>query len=182
LFGGNKGSAFNDFNALVGANTVTTSNLPSIREISLAYGDVIDGFSVMYTQGSGETRTTFSHGTSSNATDSGLRKSTVTLTADEIITTVSGRSGATSFGIRVIQVQFGIFNSATNTTRVQGPFGGGPGGGMFTIAGNGAVVAFGGYANNTDLSLSQLQGQGGGLYGFKFITANLTTFPCLSPI
>jgi hypothetical protein len=101
------GSILERTHPVVGANPVTTSDLPSIREISLAYGDVvrgdyltfsrplilygpqIDGFSVTYTQGSGETRTTFSHGTSLNATDSGLRKSTLTLTGMHHMQTVA---------------------------------------------------------------------------------------------
>ncbi|KAF7339126.1 hypothetical protein MVEN_01989300 [Mycena venus] len=177
LFGSNAGDAFNDLTTFVGNGTVTTDNVPSIKAITFRYGSVIDGLGVTYVQGTGQDLTTISHGTSLTNTEAGLMNSTVTLGTNETITAVSGQTGNHSpYGVRVLQLSLTISNSFTGASRMAGPFGSATGA-AFTVAGNGTLVALGGSAVNTNLSLNSLHGARGGLYGLSFITTNGTDCP-----
>ncbi|KAJ7054779.1 hypothetical protein C8F01DRAFT_331261 [Mycena amicta] len=177
LFGASTGDDFNDLTAFVGNATVTTDNVPSIKAITFRHGSVIDGLGVTYAQGTDQDLTTISHGTSLTTVDSGLMNSTLTVGTNETIIAVSGETGVHSpYGVRVLQLTFTLANSFTGESRIAGPFGSASGT-AFTVAGNGTVVALGGNAANTDLSLNQLKGAKGGLYGLSFITTNGTDCP-----
>ncbi|KAK7001949.1 hypothetical protein R3P38DRAFT_3045684 [Favolaschia claudopus] len=169
LFGANMGNAFNDLSAVAGNGTITTTTAPSIQTIFVRHGSVIDGIAVAYASGLGKPQITISHGTSQTA--DGPTNTAVILNVNETITSVAGVSGTRApFGLRILQLKFEILDSATNATRIVGPFGSASGT-AFNVTGTGPLLALGGFAIDTNSSLAELNGAPGGLYGLTFITS-----------
>ncbi|KAJ2915203.1 hypothetical protein MD484_g5209, partial [Candolleomyces efflorescens] len=171
LVGDSKGNQFNDIQEVVGFPASMTINASHpLSKITLMHGGVVDGIEIEYAMDDGQT-TKVSHGTSTEASNPGLNKSTVTLADRENIVAISGIHGSCQYGIRVSQLSFAIYDSGSGQMRIAGPFGGAETDSpqRFHVTANGTFVAFGGFAVNTNTSLGQLKpGQNGGLYGLTF--------------
>ncbi|KAJ2932468.1 hypothetical protein H1R20_g4608, partial [Candolleomyces eurysporus] len=154
LFGDNKGNQFNDLETVIGIPSNVTINVDKpIKSITVMWGYVVDGIEITYSESdSAATPTTVSHGTSSRCLDTNLNKSEINLGATENIIAVSGVQGISEWGLRILKLSFVIYDSNTGDVRTEGPFGGGEGDSPqpFRVTANGILVAFGGFAVNTD--------------------------------
>ncbi|RXW20004.1 hypothetical protein EST38_g5838 [Candolleomyces aberdarensis] len=173
LVGDNKGNQFNDLQTVIGIPaTVTINTFNPLKSITVMHGSVVDGIEISYFKGeSGDDSTDVSHGTSSKSKDTALTRTTIDLEQGENIIAVSGVSGISSWGLRVLQLNFVIYNSKDGKVRVQGPFGKAEGESLqpFHVTANGILIALGGFAINTNSSLGQLgPDKAGGLYGLTF--------------
>ncbi|KAF7316035.1 hypothetical protein MIND_00121200 [Mycena indigotica] len=170
LFGDSKGSHFNDLEDVLGSVNITIDTSKPIKNIKIMHGGVIDGIEVKYYKSSSGGTQTVHHGTSSDCDDSSLHKSDIPIGDTESIIAISGKSGSSSWGIRVTQLSFAIYDSKTGNLRISGPYGNSGSGTAFRVTANGNFIALGGFAINTDSSLDQLKkaGQDGGLYGLVF--------------
>ncbi|KAJ2923576.1 hypothetical protein H1R20_g13515, partial [Candolleomyces eurysporus] len=124
-----------------------------LKYITIMHGGVIDGIELEYATNDAET-TKFSHGTSHRNSDPYVIKSTITLGDKENIIAVSGSHGSSSWGYRVLQLSFAIYDTRTGRMRIAGPYGRGRSdltSHPFHVTANGAFVALGGFAINTDL-------------------------------
>ncbi|KAJ7917454.1 hypothetical protein B0H13DRAFT_1995275 [Mycena leptocephala] len=172
LFGGDTGNAFNDLEKVVGGKAnITINSLQPIKSITIAHGGAVDGIAITYNKTTGS-KTDVYHGTNPDKkTDSALLVDKITLKSTDAIVAISGLCDANSFwGNRIVSLSFTIYNSNDGTMTVYGPYGGSSGT-AFRVTANGYFVAFGGYAIDTEDSLSQLKadGEDGGLYGLTFM-------------
>ncbi|KAJ7838156.1 hypothetical protein B0H13DRAFT_2103934 [Mycena leptocephala] len=161
LFGGDTGNAFNDLEKVVGGKAnITINSLQPIKSITIAHGGAVDGIAITYNKTTGS-KTDVYHGTNPDKkTDSALLVDKITLKSTDAIVAISG----------IVSLSFTIYNSNDGTMTVYGPYGGSSGT-AFRVTANGYFVAFGGYAIDTEDSLSQLKadGEDGGLYGLTFM-------------
>ncbi|KAJ7060901.1 hypothetical protein C8F01DRAFT_1253379 [Mycena amicta] len=170
LFGDSKGNAFNDLQNVVGSMNITIDTSQPIKQIKVMHGGAIDGIEIKYYKSNHQAgTTTVHHGTSSDSSDPNLTQSTISIGDNESIVAISGKAGDSAWGIRVVQLNFAIFDCTTGNMRIAGPFGGNTGKG-FRVTANGNFIALSGFAIDTDSSLDQLKaaGQDGGLYGLIF--------------
>ncbi|KAJ7242738.1 hypothetical protein C8J57DRAFT_1726286 [Mycena rebaudengoi] len=169
VFGVNKGTHFNDLQEVKGINM-----LKPIKNIQFACGDALDGFTINYNVVSQTATVPATHGTKPASKDTKW----LSLEDKETIVAISGRRGATVWGDRIIALSFTTFNDSTGEMKVYGPYGGSgadkTGGTAFRVSANGILVAFGGYAINTEKSLNDLKTDkvDGGLYGLTFSQAH----------
>ncbi|KAJ2923580.1 hypothetical protein H1R20_g13513, partial [Candolleomyces eurysporus] len=174
LFGDSKGEHFNDMEKVVGIPASVTVNVDKpLKSITFMHGAVLDGIELSYSKSRGDSHTTVTHGTSPRSDDSGLTIEKVKIGDNEKIIAFSGLQGTSNFrGHRILQLYFTTYDSKTGKMEVKGPFGRGQGSSPepFHVTANGAFVAVGGYAIDTDSSLGQLvsDDEDGGLYGLTF--------------
>ncbi|KAJ7060874.1 hypothetical protein C8F01DRAFT_1253353 [Mycena amicta] len=172
LFGdSSKGKLFNDLQDVVGSMNITIDTSQPIKQIKLMHCEAIDGIEIKYYKSNHDAgTTTVHHGTSSDCDDVDLYKTTISIGDTESIVAISGKAGdATWGGVRVVQLNFAIYDSSTGNMRIAGPYGGNTGK-AFRVTSNGNFIALSGFAIDTDLSLRQLKAaqQDGGLYGLVF--------------
>jgi hypothetical protein len=107
-----------------------------------------------------------------------VKKTIINIAANENIIGVSGLYGTGEFGTRVAQLNFVIYNSDTGGLRVENLIGDGKvqSPQSFVVTANGILVAFGGFADDIDSSVSLGDAHiapddtdRGGLYGLNFL-------------
>ncbi|KAI0688950.1 hypothetical protein C8Q76DRAFT_803399 [Earliella scabrosa] len=163
LVGGQDGTLFNDIYVFKGDGNFLVSDAAKnqidtahpITEIIVYHGWIIDGFQVTYQLANGGT-TTIQHG---SGADPRRTTSQVTFGANEVLVGVFGRAGFQTYYRRdmINELNFAIYDKATGTLRVAGPFGNGNNSNQGTLFYSSDVMAFGGFAQDTpDLGLSGL--------------------------
>jgi len=171
LFGGDQGRTFNDVEIVGGYPAGMTINVDNpISQVEVLYGAVVDGLSITYNETDGATETV-NHGTEPGTSDTSLKRNTFTLSSEENIIAITGRAGEDpTYGTRICQINFVIYNSSTGKSSVYGPYGSNNTGTPFRVTANGAFIAFGGYAVTSNDSIAQADrhGRRGGLYGLTF--------------
>ncbi|KAJ7104888.1 hypothetical protein C8R44DRAFT_886913 [Mycena epipterygia] len=183
LFGGSKGTSFNDLESVFGGSASTTINSDGpIKRIHIAHGGVVEGMTITYNKAgsSSKSGTDKTHGTNPEQnTDTALTKSWIpgpyktdnldSNNRKEIIIAISGLYNDTKWGKRIVALSFMTYSAVAGEMHVYGPYGGTKGT-AFRVTANGSFVAFGGYAADTnDSVVTALKNkEDGGIYGLTF--------------
>jgi len=152
-FGGSQGSPFNDAQAISKwPSELTIDPARSIAKIEVRAGWVVDSITTTYRLIDQSTQT-IKHGSDPSA------GTVVELNPDEILDSIYGFAGYYPYYKEslVITIGFTIFNTATSTTRIAGPFGGNNGhadGQVYHISGPIALAGF--ETNGSQIGISGL--------------------------